>query len=130
MKKIFFIILCAGFMNSAFAKDSTWNLCVGDVILYESKVKLVVNVFEHRNPTGNGRVTDLTMIYGQNVLAGKFNSTANDSGVVILKQDKSNFRGSVKVDYAASTIALSGKLNLFGEVSPLVTTLSCTGLEN
>ncbi|MBC7712825.1 MAG: hypothetical protein H7177_05775 [Rhizobacter sp.] len=130
MKKALFLVLCAGFLNTAMAKDSTWNLCVGDVTIFEDNVKLVVNVYEHRSPTGDGRVTELTMIYGGNVLAGSFDSTENDAGVAILKQNASFYRGNVVVDYNESTIALKGRLSLSGSVTPLEATLKCDTLEN
>ncbi|MBC7428595.1 MAG: hypothetical protein H7336_08295 [Bacteriovorax sp.] len=130
MKKALFLVLCAGFLNTAMAKDSTWLMCVGDVKLYDEDVKLAVNVYEHRNSTGDGRETDLTLIYGGNVLQGSFNSTENDSGVTILKQNTSFYRGSAAVDYSASTLSLSGRLNLFGSVTPLETVLKCDTLGN
>lgn len=129
MKKALFFILCAGFLNTAFAKDSTWKLCVGDVVLYEETVKLVVNVFEHRNGA-DGRATDLTMIYGGNVLKGGFNSTESDSGVVILKENQSFFRGTAAVDYSLDTLALKGRLSLFGSVTPIEATIKCETLTN
>lgn len=128
MKKALLFILCAGFLNTAFAKDSTWKLCVGDVVLYEETVKLVVNVFEHRN--AEGRATDLTLIYGGNVLKGGFNSTENDSGVVILKENQSFFRGTAAVDYSEDTLALKGRLSLFGSVTPLEAKIRCETLAN
>lgn len=128
MKKALFLILCSGFLNTAFAKDSTWKICIGDVVLYEEEVKLVVNVFEHR--AEDGRSTDLTLIYGGNVLGGNFDSTENDSGTTILKNDNSTFKGTATVDYSEDTLALDGVLTLFGEPTKLQDTLQCETLSN
>lgn len=129
MKKALLVVLCAGFLNTAFAKDSTWKLCVGDVVLYEETVKLVVNVFEHRNGS-DGRKTDLTMIYGGNVLKGGFDSTESDAGTVILKENESFYRGRAAVDYTNETLALKGTLSLFGSTTPINATISCETLAN
>lgn len=129
MKNVFLAILCLGFMNSAFAKDSDWKLCVGDVVLYEETVKLVVNLYEHRNGEG-GRATDLTLIYGGNVLTGGFNSTESDEGAVALKNENSLFRGTAKVSYEKETLQLLGRLSLFGSATPLRANLSCQTLQN
>ena len=131
MKKALFLVLCAGFLNTAMAKDSTWQMCIGDVNLYEEDVQLAVNVFEHRNSTGDGRVIDLTLIYGGNVLKGGFNSTENDSGNVLLKDTTvSQFKGTAAVNFEESTLTLNGKLNLFGSATPLKGVLKCETLSN
>lgn len=127
--KALLMILSLSFMSSAFAKDSDWKLCVGDVVLYEETVKLVVNLYEHRNAEG-GRSTDLTLIYGGNVLVGGFNSTESDEGPVTLKNENSFFRGSAKVSYENETLTLLGRLSLFGSVTPLKANLKCKTLQN
>ncbi len=129
MKKVLFIILCSGFLNTAMAKDSTWKLCVGDVVLFEEKVKLVVNVFEHRNGAENRQI-DLTMIYGGNVLTGTFDNTETNQASVMLKNDSSFFRGTAAVDFEKDLLALRGRISLFGSVSTLSATIRCATLEN
>lgn len=129
MKKIMLLVLCSGFMSSAFARDSDWKLCVGDAKLFDESVKLVVNVFEHRNGS-DARATDLTMIYGGHVLKGAFNSTSSDTSVVVLKNEESSYRGVATVNYPASTIALVGRLTLNGSPTNVRTILKCTTLGN
>lgn len=128
MKKALSMILCAGFMSSAFAKDSDWKICKGEATLYGDKVNIIVNLFEHRN--GDGRATDLTLIYGSNILGGGFNSTESDAGGVMLKNDNSFFRGRAAVNYETSTLALRGVLSLYGETTSLISTLACDTLIN
>lgn len=128
MKKAFLMVLCAGFMSSAFAKDSDWKFCKGEAVLYGDTVNIIVNLYEHRD--GDGRATDLTLIYGSNILGGGFNSTESDTGVVMLKNEKSFFRGRATHNYEAGTLVLKGSLSLYGEVTALVSTLSCETLSN
>lgn len=129
MKKALLLFLCSGFLNTAFAKDSTWNLCVGDVTIFEEKVKLVVNVYEHRNGA-DGRQTELTMIYGGHVLLGSFDNTDVDQAVVTLKNEHSFYQGLVAVDYAKNTLTLRGKISLNELESPLSAKFKCTILAN
>lgn len=128
MKKALFLVLCAGFMSSAFAKDSDWKICKGETVLFGDTVNIIVNLFEHRN--GDGRATDLTLIYGSNILGGGFNSTESDTGAVMLKNDNSYFRGRAAVRYETSTLALRGTLSLYGEATALSSTLKCDTLLN
>ncbi len=129
MKKALFLILCSGFLNTAFAKDSTWNLCVGDVTIFEEKVKLVVNVYEHRNGA-EGRQTELTMIYGGHVLLGAFDNTEADQALVNLKNEYSFYQGLAAVDYSKNTLTLRGKISLNESESPLSAKFRCTNLAN
>lgn len=129
MKKALLLVLCSGFMSQAFAKDSTWLMCIGDATLFEESAKLAVNVYEHRN--GEGRATEFTMIYGGHVLTGTFNSSESDSGLAILKNaQKSFYRGTVATDYSENTLSLKGRLVLNGEGTALETKLNCETLGN
>ena|SRR6185369_12976782 len=100
---------------SASAKDSAWLLC--------DDGKHVVNVYEHRNQTGDGRVTDLTFIFGSYLLKGRLVNT--DSGPVSLRENSSRFRGTVTVNYAKDNLKLVGDLNLTQGVEKLESELKC-----
>jgi hypothetical protein len=128
MKTILFLVLAAGFMNTAYAKDSDWKICIGNTTLFGDKTQVVVNLFEHRN--GDGRATDLTLIYGANILRGEFDSTESDSSMVILKNENSNFGGKATMDYTKNILTLQGRINLYGSVSVLSSKLSCKTLLN
>lgn len=126
MKTFLLLALCSGSYCEAFAKDSDWKICKGDVILYGENTKLVVNAYEHRN--GNGRAADLTFIYGGNVLRGSLNTSDTTNGVVKLKDGNSTFKGTAAIDYQTSTLSLAGKVTLNKAVSDLNTTLDCETL--
>ncbi len=111
MNKLLVILLTLTSV-ATFAKDSTWKMCIGDTILYGDPAKLALNVFEHRNSTGDGRVTDLALIYGAHILRGSFDSTEDNTGFVRLREHGSIFLGHVAVDYGTNTVALNGKLKL------------------
>jgi hypothetical protein len=130
MNKVLFLILLSASINTAMAKDSTWKLCVGDVTMYEEQVKLVVNVYEHRN-NADGRQTDLTMIYGGHVLQGVFDNSESDQATVTLKNDLGSlYRGLVNIDYENDVLTLRGRISLNGSVSVLAAPIKCTTLEN
>ena len=126
MKKLLLLALCSGSFCEAFAKDSDWKLCKGEVILHEMPVKVVVNAYEHRS--ANGRTADLTFIYGGHVLKGSLDTSDSTSGSVKLKNGNSVFKGNVAIDYQVETMNLSGKLTLNNEVSDLNATLACETL--
>lgn len=126
MKRLLLLALYSGSYCEAFAKDSDWKLCKGEVTLYSEPVKLVVNAYEHRN--GEGRAADLTFIYGGHVLKGSLNTTEATSGTVKLRDGSSSFKGTVAIDYPAGIINLSGKLTLNKEVSDLNAVLECETL--
>lgn len=129
MKKLLLALVMLGSAHSLFAKDSTWNLCQGKVVLFEEDTRLVVNVYEHRSP--EGRATELTLIYGGSTLIGTLDSTENDSGNVLLKNDHgSTYEGQVAVDYQTNKISLAGTLTLNGAPSPLKTQMKCATLSN
>lgn len=115
------------FSLSASARDSLWNLCIGDAVLFMEDHKLVVNVYEHRN--GLGRATELTMIFGGHTLTGTFDNTEGDTGSVILKNARSTFKGRVAVDYLENTITLNGVLDVSAKTDVKVK-LNCQTLSN
>lgn len=116
--------------TTIFAKDSTWQLCQGETVLFAEKTKLVVNVYEHRNGAG-GRETDLTFIYGGHTLTGSFDSTDSDVGIVELKNEKlSTFEGVVQVDYQDSSVDLAGILTLGEAATKMHADLKCKTLAN
>lgn len=121
------LILAATLGTYASAADSTWRLCQGDVELFDRPAKLVVNVLEHRSSI-DGRVMDLTLVYGGNVLQGTFDSTNFDEGRVTLTTTDSYFVGTVKVDLAANSLQLKGDLNLLGSKTSIDGDLTCQTL--
>lgn len=125
MKTIIALVAIA-MTSSTFAADSSWLLCKGKAVLFESRVNLVVNSHEHR--TAEGRENSLTLIYGAHLLNGNLDTTENDSGSIVLKNDQSNFTGTVSVDYNKGIMTLNGTLNLQGEESVLKTRLVCEAL--
>lgn len=117
------------------AKDSIWKLCKGSFTtsneLNEANTyPILVNLFEHRNSNGDGRETDLTLIYGGNVLSGTFDSTEKDSGKIILKKSNTDFTGNISIDYVTESMNLKGKLNLLNFKTLLQTELKCETILN
>ena len=127
MKYLLALCLLSLLSVPAFARDSTWKMCIGSTQLFDVPAKLAVNVFEHRNSTGDGRVTELTLIYGGHVLQGNFDSTEDDSGKILLKQDDSTFTGFTEVDYEHDLLILTGKLDL-GIETDVIAVLKCETL--
>lgn len=123
--KIFFSLLALTITSTVFARDSIWNLCQGDIVLFQERTKLVVNVYEHRN--GLGRLTDLTLIYGGHTLTGSFDSTENNRGDVVLENGQATFNGIADVDFQKRTLELNGMINL-QESTMLLANLSCETL--
>jgi hypothetical protein len=126
MKTVFLFIISLISLTDAFALDSDWKLCKGDVIVFDRDVKLVVNAFEHRN--GNGRAADLTLIYGSNLLKGVLNTSESTSGTVNLKGANSSFKGNVAIDYGRGIMSISGKLALGKDESNFKANLECETL--
>lgn len=125
---IFIFLLISTFSSSVFARDSLWNLCQGDVELFQEKTKLVVNVYEHRKDLG--RETNLALLFGGHILTGSFDSTESDRSKVILKNTQSAiFKGFAKIDYAAHTLTLDGFLDLV-ESTEVHAKLKCKVLAN
>lgn len=129
MKRLLLLALCSGSYCEAFAKDSDWKICKDDIVIYGENTKLVVNAYEHRN--GNGRLADLTFIYGGHVLRGSLNTTDSTNGAIKLKGDNnSTFKGTAAIDYELGTLALIGKLILNNSSSELNGKLECETLMN
>jgi hypothetical protein len=119
------------FTQAAFARDSTWLTCKNDY--------LVINVFEYRNHTGDGRETELKLLYGAHFLSGLLiedNSSAvklleapeteiTDSGSVVYVN---NFEGTVNIDYSTS-LSLKGVFTLYGFKYSLDTKLTCIEMD-
>lgn len=126
MKTVFLFIISLLSLTDAFALDSDWKLCKGDVIVFDRDVKLVVNAFEHRN--GNGRAADLTLIYGSNLLKGALNTSESTSGAVVLKGQNSSFKGTVAIDYGRGVMSIAGKLALGKDESNFKANLECETL--
>jgi hypothetical protein len=93
------------FASMAFAADSVCTL--GD------NGKIALSTFEHRSDTGNGRVTEVTLIFGMHLLRGKLVDV--DSGPVTLKETGSSkynykFGGTIGVDYKIGKMMVKGKI--------------------
>jgi len=128
MKKVFVSILFAGFLNTAMAGDSASYTCIGSTTIFNQNKKITVNLFEHRNSTGDGRETELTLIYGQYVLKGTFNNSDGSEGAVVLKDSKNNYKGNYSMSWSDSQVTLDGKITLSGSVSTLNAVLDCEDL--
>jgi hypothetical protein len=100
------------------AADSLWLLC--------DDGHLAVNLLEHRSADGQGRVTALSLLLGNNTLSGQLNN--KNSGKVILvgtPKGKNNFNGDVAVDYSKKVIVIKGLLNLNGGRFKVKSQLQC-----
>jgi len=92
-------------VSTAFAADSVCML--GD------NGKIALTTLEHRSGTGDGRVTEVTLIFGMHLLRGRL--IDKDSGPVTLKEIGSSkgsytFGGTVGVDYQTKKMTVKGKL--------------------
>ena len=92
-------------VSTAFAADSVCML--GD------NGKIGLTTFEHRSATGDGRVTEVTLIFGMHFLRGRLVDT--DSGSIILKEagaakDSYTFRGTIGVNYQTKKMTVKGKI--------------------
>ena len=92
-------------VSTAFAADSVCML--GD------NGKIGLSTFEHRAATGDGRVTEVTLIFGMHLLRGRLVDT--DSGTITLKEagaakDSYTFRGTVGVNYQTKKMTVTGKI--------------------
>jgi hypothetical protein len=101
------IVGSALFASIAFARDSTCML--GD------NGKIALTTLEHRSATGDGRVTEVTLIFGMHLLRGKLVDT--DSGPVTLKETGSSkynytFGGTIGVDYQTNKMSVKGKITV------------------
>lgn len=104
-KTAFLGILCSLlFAAMAFGADSVCML--GD------NGKIALSTFEHRSGTGDGRVTEVTLIFGMHLLRGKLVDT--DSGPITLKEGSSKnsytFKGTVGVNYQTKKMTVKGKI--------------------
>ena len=126
MKRLLLLALFSGTWDSAFAKDSDWKLCKGDVAIFGSNNNLVINSYEHRN--GEGRSNDITLIFGGNFLTGSLNTTNSSNGAIKLKGLNSSFKGSASIDYQTGFLNLVGKLTMNKSVSNLNASLECETL--
>jgi hypothetical protein len=99
-------ILCSAlFASLAFAADSSCIL--GD------NGKIALSTFEHRSAKGDGRMTEVTLIFGVHLLRGTLTNT--DSGPITLKEmgsSKYNYKfvGTIGVDYQTKKMTVKGKI--------------------
>lgn len=135
MKKQIILLFSMILSHVSQAADSSWLLCKGKAVLYGKEVNLVFNSYEHRvgtRPNGTTRrANELTFIYGGHKLDGRFDSSEEMSGKILLKNSKGErFRGTMTIDYGASELNLTGKLTLVGDTkpSPLNSTFICEEL--
>lgn len=101
------IVCSALFASGAFARDSICML--GD------NGKIALTTLEHRSAAGDGRVTEVTLIFGMHLLRGKLVDT--DSGPVTLKETGSSkynytFGGTIGVDYQTNKMSVKGKITV------------------
>ena len=134
MKLISTLFLMLTFsLSSAFAHDSSWGLCkTKNIELFGEKNALAINVFEHRNAKGDGRATDLTMLFGNWSLVGSADTTSNDTAKVALKGKNSNFTGTVSFIYDDSSfeVEIKGTLKLGKLTTPVNSIILCEDLTN
>ena len=127
MKKLLLIALCTVFNTNAFALDSDWKICKGEVILFDDSVNLVVNAYEHR--IKKGRAADITFIYGSHILRGSYSTTDSTSGAITLKgNNNSVFTGNIAIDYGRGLLTLTGNVVLNRESSDVRAVLECETL--
>lgn len=127
MKKLLLIALCTVFNTNAFALDSDWKICKGEVILFDDSVNLVVNAYEHR--LKKGRAADITFIYGGHVLRGSYSTSESLSGPITLKgNNNSVFNGNIAIDYGRGILNLTGNVVLNKQSSDVRATLECETL--
>ena len=91
--------------STAFAADSVCML--GD------NGKIGLSTFEHRAASGDGRVTEVTLIFGMHLLRGRLIDT--DSGSITLKEggsgkDNYTFRGTIGVNYQTKRMTVKGRI--------------------
>lgn len=110
------------------AHDSLWSLCRTKTVIYGDEETLILNEYEHRNSSGDGRDTDLKLIFGGNLLSGVFNSTDVSSGPITLKSKSSRFKGIVKL--RDGSVELNGVLNLYGSKTILKAKFDCEVLRD
>ena len=96
--------------SSAFAKDSLWG--VGN------DGTLALNLFEHR-ARGTSRAADITLIMGSWFLSGKLvdsgNGYPNPGAITLTGRNGSlrgTFTGTIRLDFAAKKVRLTGTLAL------------------
>ena len=126
MKRLLLLALFSGSFCEAFAKDSDWKICRGEVTLFNENVKIIVSSYEHR--VGIGRANDMTFIYGGNVLHGSLDTSEDVSGPVKLTGNKSTFKGTAGVNYQTGILSLKGKLTLNKSSNVIDTDLTCETL--
>ena len=123
------IALAAMALPPAYGRDSLW--LVGD------DGSIAVTTFERRNSTGDGRETNVTLIYGEYVLRGMLRGA--DSGKIELTEmghpsDPYVFTGNISVSYGepqANRVRLSGVLKYGSHGDRKIdTTISCKEMKN
>lgn len=118
------------FSLSAFARDSAWLICNNDY--------LVINVFEHRDSTGQGRETALKLLYGMHAMDGILIEDESDAVTLFepqIAEETDNghgvyvnsFIGTVHINYSTDLL-LKGELSLYGQKHPLDTKLACKNM--
>lgn len=130
--KVLAILTAFAFTSGVMAADSSWLLCKGPADIEGKEINLVLNSLEHRAGISEEgeqlRINDLTLIYGNRLIIGKFNSQeADNANVLLVSNDSlSNFSGDIAFDYVSEKVALKGSLTLdVGFVVPVDTVLSC-----
>ncbi len=105
--------------TSVFAKDSLWVLCKSN--------NLVMNILEHRDGA-DGRVAEVTLIYGSHVAKGtldyELGKMANFKGKSI------NFDGEISFRFPISDIKIQGNLRINNSAYNIKQVLACEEIPN
>lgn len=107
----------------AFAADSSWLLCKGQMTIDGDKFNIVVNSLEHRagvDDEGNDkRVNDLTLIFGNRLIVGQLDTSNDMNGAVSLAtaDGSSKYDGIVMFDYTKPSLILRGKVVIDEEMT-------------
>lgn len=130
--KLITLLTAFVFSSALMAADSSWLICKGTADMEGKEIGLVLNSLEHKagiSEEGDQlRLNDLTLIYGNRLIVGFFDSAESDGGSVSLVSgdSRSTFSGDVAFDYVSGKVALKGSLTLDVElVFPVDTVLSC-----
>jgi len=128
IKKLITFIVFLTFSQSVFSRDSSWSICSNDY--------LGINYFEHRNSRGDGRVTNLTLLFGAHLLTGAMvEDESSEVKLLSVPETIETDNGPVKVinsfigeahyDYEKNNFSLKGIFNLYGEKYPIDAHMEC-----
>jgi len=116
------ITLTLGVSSICAARDSTWLICQGVATQGQEQFHVVANVVEHRDPSGEGRDLEVTLIRGTHMASATAKDPHGD-GLGAIKLRVGTFKGTVQWngDEDAPVVVLAGTYNA---------KLACTNLDD